>query len=117
MVKKNKNNLSICHGNPIQYHLKHPCKRWVFHSKKVKNTHNAAAHMCTARKTNRQSLEVYFDDRCQFSVVKFRSDSVQVCDLGSSKKGRSLKKKIQSRWEEGIVKGEGSRCLLSVTAP
>lgn len=73
--------------------------------------------MCTARKTNRRSLEVYFDDRCQFSVVKFRSDSVQVCDLGSSKKGRSLKKKIQSRWEEGIVKGEGSRCLLSVTAP
>lgn len=40
----------------------------------------------TARKTNRRSLEVYFDDRCQFSVVKFRSDSVQVCDLGSSKK-------------------------------
>lgn len=70
----------------------------------------------TARKTNRRSLEVYFDDRCQFSVVKFRSDSVQVCDLGSSKKGRSLKKKIQSRWGGGDVKGEGRRCC-ALSAP
>lgn len=73
--------------------------------------------MCTARKTNRRSLEVYFDDRCQFSTVRFRSDSVQVCDLGSSKKGKSLKKKIQSRWGGGDRQGERSRRPLSVTAP
>lgn len=70
----------------------------------------------TARKTNRRSLEVYSDDRCQFSVVKFRSDSVQVCDLGSSKKGRSLKQKIQSRWGGGDVKGERRRCC-TLSAP